>query len=144
MNKNELKNGDELILRNGDVIYHLNGTLYEMRDNGDMYTIKDYAFDDDLKHYENCDFDVVKVVYEDEIVFERSVDWNEVAMGTPVIAWDDGIDELYEGKFIYYDPNDDEIKFLALVTYEREDEDGNIFEETDGIWFTNCKLKEGE
>ena len=96
MNKNELKNGDELILRNGDVIYHLNGTLYEMRNNGDMYTIKDYAFDDDLKHYENCDFDVVKVVYEDEIVFDRGIDQNEVDMGTPVIVWDDGIKKLYE------------------------------------------------
>lgn len=86
----------------------------------------------------------MKVVYEDEIVFDRGVDWNEVAMGTPVITWDDAIDKLYEGKFIYYDPNDYKIKFLALVTYEREDDDGNIFEEIDAIWFENCRLKEGK
>lgn len=144
MNRNELKNGDELILRNGDVIYHLNGTLYEMKDNGVMIPIRGMAFDDDLKSLVTHDFDVMKVVYEDEIVFDRGIDWNEVDMGTPVIVWDDDIGKSYEGQFIYYDPNDYEIKFLALVTYEREDDDGNIFEETNAIWFTNCKLKEGE
>ena len=144
MNKNELKNGDELILRNGDVIYHLNGTLYQMREDKCLIPISERTFDNNLRNIVNNEFDVMKVVHEDEIVFERSVDWNEVAMGTPVIVWDDGIGKLYEGKFIYYDPNDYEIKFLALVTYESEDEDGNIFEETDAEWFTDCKLKEGE
>ena len=144
MNKNELKNGDELILRNGYVIYHLNGTLYQMREDKYLIPISEKTFDNELRNIVNNEFDVMKVVYEDEIVFDRGIDWNEVDMGTPVIVWDDGIEKLYEGKFIYYDPHDYEIKFLALVTYEREDEDGNIFEETDAIWFTNCKLKEGE
>ena len=144
MNKNELKNGDELILRNGDVIYHLNGTLYQMKEDESLIPISERTFDDELRNIVNNDFDVVKVVYEDEIVFDRGIDWNEVAMGTPVIVWDDDIKKLYEGKFIYYNPNDYENKFLALLTYETEDEDGNIFEETDAVWFTDCKLKEGE
>ena len=144
MNKNELKNGDELILRNGDVIYHLNGTLYQMKEDESLIPISERTFNDDLRNIVNNEFDVMKVVYEDEIVFDRGIDWNEVDMGTPVIVWDDGIEKLYDGKFIYYDPHDYEIKFLALVTYEREYDDGNIVEEVDALWFTNCKLKEGE
>lgn len=40
MNKNELKNGDELILRNGVELYHLNGTLYQLRGDGSLVPIR--------------------------------------------------------------------------------------------------------
>ena len=100
MNKNELKNGDELILRNGDVIYHLNGTLYQMKEDESLIPISERTFNDDLRNIVNNEFDVMKVVYEDEIVFDRGIDWNEVDMGTPVIVWDDGIEKLYDGKFM--------------------------------------------
>lgn len=136
----DLKDGMEIVLRNGNKRYIIDDELY-VRTLGLDYRGKlSYLYNDDLKAFDSED-DIVQVWYDGNKLWEREIDWDKVEMGTKVIAWDN-VDDMYEGKFVYYDSTD-ENKYLVLVSYERYIEDGITVEETDAIWFENCRLKEG-
>lgn len=145
MKKSDLKNGMEVVLRNGKHRLFFNDNFYIINkvNNELEKTTNICLYSDELTNWDE-DWDIIKVYYEGVLVWERhnETDWTKVPFGAKVRAWDEdcyGKREFeVEGKFLGYEENKygDEPPSLPFLIYY-EDETG-----IDTGWFQYCKLIE--
>lgn len=88
MRKEDLKDGMVLELRIGCERVYIGGRFFII-DNINIIlsilSIKEY--DNDLKHFSDKDFDIMKVKYEGKILWERDeVDWSKIPVDTKVLV----------------------------------------------------------
>ena len=161
MKKSDLKDGMIVELRNGKRRFILNELLIEV----DLYktTVVNslIGYDDDL--YCSCvnSLDIIKIFYNNEVLWERKeIDWSKVPIGTKILFSING-GEYTEGLFIKKDGNKfivcDDIKnrlftscnYCKLaeeskeeVTYKELENKYNDFEDVECGECSCCKYKE--
>ena len=130
MNKSDLKNGMIVVLRRGVTRVIIGKCLVD--DDVNICNILE-NYNDDLTHMNNCkNEDIMKIIYGDEVIWERRVDWKNIPFGTKVRVWEDEDDKLV-GRFLAYDEDDEDVPFLVFIESEREMH-----------WFEYCEIIEEE
>ena len=130
MNKSDLKNGMIVVLRRGVTRVIIGKCLVD--DDVNICNILE-NYNDDLTHMNNCKSeDIMKIIYGDEVIWERRVDWKNIPFGTKVRVWEDEDDKLV-GRFLAYDEDDEDVPFLVFIESEREMH-----------WFEYCEIIEEE
>ena len=140
MNKNDLKDGMMLTLRNNNIYSLLHGNLLELKldNNYKIIASLECDYNNELM---NCNvnlgdssiLDIMKVYDKDlNVLWKRKeVEWSKVPFGTKVICWND-VSNKFEGRFLGYDDNPDGNKYIVFVSVDRV---------TDWEY---CELVEGE
>ena len=130
MNKSDLKNGMIVTLRRGVTRVIIGKCLVD--DDVNICNILE-NYNNDLTHMNNCKSeDIMKIIYGDEVIWERRVDWKNIPFGTKVRVWEDEDDKLV-GRFLAYDEDDEDVPFLVFIESEREMH-----------WFEYCEIIEEE
>ena len=145
MNKQDLKDG--MIVRTRGIkdeyyeFYILNSKFYSKVDSEEN---KDFIveasilemsdFNNDLTHKKYKNYDIIKVFYDNKMIWERPLDWVKIAFGAEVVAYDDSITERVVGKLLKYDNRAECYKFFVY----HEDEFG--IPQAD--FFKHCALLE--
>lgn len=130
MNKSDLKNGMIVVLRRGVTRVIIGKCLVD--DDVNICNILE-NYNDDLTHMNNCKSeDIMKIIYGDEVIWERRVDWKNIPFGTKVRVWEDEDDKLVS-RFLAYDEDDEDAPFLVFIESEREMH-----------WFEYCEIIEEE
>ena len=130
MNKSDLKNGMIVTLRRGVKRVIIGKCLVD--DDVNICNILE-NYNNDLTHMNNCKSeDIMKIIYGDEVIWERRVDWKNIPFGTKVRVWEDEDDKLV-GRFLAYDEDDEDVPFLVFIESEREMH-----------WFEYCEIIEEE
>lgn len=119
MEKSDLKDGMFLLLRNGKKRAYFSSRIYTISANDGILCAASNLeyYNEELNHISNKDFDVMKVLYDDEIIWERT-DWREIPVGAPVLVRDMEEEEWKKAKFItYYDNKHTSYPYRALVSF---------------------------
>ena len=127
MNKSDLKNGMIVVLRRGVTRVIIGKCLVD--DDVNICNILE-NYNDDLTHMNNCKSeDIMKIIYGDEVIWERKVDWKNVPFGTKVRVWDYNEKTKLIGRFLTYDEDDEETPFLVFVEDEKR-----------AYWYKHCEI----
>lgn len=115
MNKSNLNNGKIVTLRYGDECLIVNDMLIK---NNFRFNTSLEAYNEDLTHKENKNYDIVKVqeFNKESVLWKREeIDWSKVPVETKVLV-SDNENNWYEHLFIDYEINlkDEIIKFKAI------------------------------
>ena len=127
MRKSDLKNGMIVTLRRGAERVIIGRFLFD--EEGTITSKLDY-YNDDLTYTNNCTSeDIMKIIYGDEVIWERKVDWKNVPFGTKVRVWDYNEKTKLIGRFLTYDEDDEETPFLVFVEDEKR-----------AYWYKHCEI----
>ena len=127
MNKSDLKNGMIVVLRRGVTRVIIGKCLVD--DDVNICNILE-NYNDDLTHMNNCkNEDIMKIIYGDEVIWERRVDWKNIPFGTKVRVWDYNKKTKLVGRFLTYDEDDEETPFLVFVEDEKR-----------AYWYKHCEI----
>ena len=131
MKKSDLKDGMIVTLRRKAERVVVGKRLFA--EHGTTNILDNY--NNDLTHINNCKSeDIMKIIYGDEVIWERRVDWKNIPFGTKVRAWWEDSEVKYTGRFLAYDDNDTELPFLVFIEHI-----------PDTNWYGFCEIiEEGE
>ena len=124
MRLEDIKDGMLLQVRDGSKYYYIKDRMFRLEDRNkhNHYRINGF-YDDDLKCGYDNNFDIMKIYYMDELLWERKTDWSKVPFGAEVRAWDDK--EKVVGRFLCYNKSHKAYPFLVFVEDEKE---ANLYE----------------
>ena len=133
MKLEDIKDGMLLQVRDGSKYYYIKERMFHLEDRNkhNYYRVNGF-YDTDLKCAYDNNFDIMKIYYMDELLWERKTDWSKVPFGAKVIAWSGDKRSKQAGRFLHYDEKGTWLKFLIFI------EDTATTK-----WFEYCELLDG-
>ena len=133
MKLEDIKDGMLLQVRDGTKYYYIKDRMFRLEDRNkhNYYRVNGF-YDADLKCVYDNNFDIMKIYYMDELLWERKTDWSKVPFGTKVIVWSGDKRSKQTGRFLHYDEKGTWLKFLIFI------EDTATTK-----WFEYCELLDG-